>query len=231
VPHIRELLPQIERQLPELPLDRVRKLETYALAAWYAHACAWRVKTLSATKELAVEAKPLRNKLLKAADVFSDAGFIDPAKVAAIRGGQGRLDMAKDMVALAAILHAAWPRIGSNALVSPEELRQAADLGGQLVHAIAHGEREIREQRAVMADRCARAFTLLWRAYDTAQRAVVFLRWEQGDAGQIAPSLFDNRGGRRRSTKRAAEDRNARSELTADHPEERPRAGNDTTTA
>jgi len=47
-----------------------------------------------------------------------------------------------------------------------------------------------------MSDRCARAFTLLCRVYDLAQKAVVFLRWEHGDADAIAPSLFDNGGGR-----------------------------------
>ncbi|MBI5479925.1 MAG: hypothetical protein HY906_13755 [Deltaproteobacteria bacterium] len=45
-------------------------------------------------------------------------------------------------------------------------------------------------------DRRDRAFTLLVNAYDTFQRAVTYLRWNEGDAGTIAPSLFDYRSGR-----------------------------------
>jgi len=225
-PHIRELLPDIERQLPALPLERLRKLETYALAAWYAHACAWRIRKLSPTRELVIRAKPLRNKLLKAADVFSDAGFIDRTRVTTIRSGQGRLDMAKDMVALAHILQQAWPRIGPNALVTPEDLQQAGDLGQELINAIAHGERALHDQRWAMADRCARAFTLLWRAYDTAQRALVFLRWREGDAWEIAPSLFDQGGGRRKSSKRSTEGSAAGPGETRDIEQPSDRTGN-----
>jgi len=197
-PQIRELVPEMERHLPELPHERVLRLETYALAAWYAHACAWSIRKQSATKGLTAKARPLRDKLLAAADLFATAGFIDAAKIKEIRSGQGRLDRAKDMIALAALLEEAWPRIGSNTLITRGELRAATKLGGELLHAIAHGESALREQRAVLSDRCARAFTLLWRVYDIARRAVVFLRWEERDAETIAPSLCDNGGGRRR---------------------------------
>jgi hypothetical protein len=40
------------------------------------------------------------------------------------------------------------------------------------------------------------AFTLLVKAYDETRRAVSFLRWREGDADTIAPSLYAGRGGR-----------------------------------
>jgi hypothetical protein len=203
-PRIHQLIPEMERQLPELPFDRVRKLETYALAAWYAHASAWSVRTLSPTRELVARAKPLRHKLLRAAECFGTAGFVNEEEVAHIRRGQGRRDMAKDMVALAKILRDGWHRFGDNALVTREEVEKAGDLGHELMQAIGHGEYAARMKRSAMADQCARAFTLLWRAYDTARRAVIFLRWDHGDAQQIAPSLFIDAGSRRKRTKRAA---------------------------
>jgi hypothetical protein len=39
-----------------------------------------------------------------------------------------------------------------------------------------------------------RAFTLFLRTYGDAQRAVEYLRSEQGDAESIAPSLYTGRG-------------------------------------
>lgn len=197
-PLIRELVPQMAVHAPTLPLDRVLRLETYALAAWYAHACTWSVKRLSVTKELAARARPLRAKLLTAAQLFVQAGFLDANKVADIRAGQGRLDIAKDMIALAALLEAAWPQVGTSTIITRDDLTRASVAGSELLNAIAHGERELAEKRASMGEGCARAYTLLWTAYDVARRAVCFLRWEQGDAHVIAPSLSDNRGGKRK---------------------------------
>ena len=48
------------------------------------------------------------------------------------------------------------------------------------------------------ADTRIRAFTLLTLTYDQARRAVIYLRWEQGDVQRIAPSLYTGRGGRKR---------------------------------
>ena len=58
----------------------------------------------------------------------------------------------------------------------------------------------LREQGPAVVQDVARirdqAFTLMMRAYDEVRRAVTFLRWQQGDADTIAPSLYAGRGGR-----------------------------------
>jgi hypothetical protein len=77
----------------------------------------------------------------------------------------------------------------------------ASVLGNELLRALAHGERELELRRAAVKDDSVRAFTLLVRTYDDAQRAVGYLRWPHGDAHRIAPSLFDNGGGRPRPSK------------------------------
>ncbi len=46
------------------------------------------------------------------------------------------------------------------------------------------------EQRAYALDEQARAFTLLWRAYREAQRAVAMLLWDKGDYRDVLPSLM-----------------------------------------
>ena len=43
-----------------------------------------------------------------------------------------------------------------------------------------------------------RLFTLFVNAYDQARRAVGYLRWNEGDADQIAPSLYAGRSNGRR---------------------------------
>jgi len=46
---------------------------------------------------------------------------------------------------------------------------------------------------AETADMRARAFTLLTDAYDNARRAIIYLRWHEGDADIICPYLFAGR--------------------------------------
>ena len=48
------------------------------------------------------------------------------------------------------------------------------------------------------ADR-TRAFVLFVRCYDEIRRAVSFLRWNEGDADTLVPSLYAGRGGRGKS--------------------------------
>jgi len=45
------------------------------------------------------------------------------------------------------------------------------------------------------ADARNRVFTLLTRRYDQVRRAVVFLRWDEGDADRIVPSLYKKHRG------------------------------------
>ena len=91
-------------------------------------------------------------------------------------------------------------------------------LGEELVNALADGERAVRLKRTEVADRCVRTFTLLCRAYDTAQRAIAFLRWHEKDASLIAPSLFAREPGRRKRTSRQTSPQEAAAPQTASNP-------------
>ena len=48
-----------------------------------------------------------------------------------------------------------------------------------------------------VAERRSRAYTLFVRAYDQCRRAAAYLRWNEGDADEFAPSLFTSRGPRK----------------------------------
>ncbi|HEX4334524.1 MAG TPA: hypothetical protein VH062_01350 [Polyangiaceae bacterium] len=47
---------------------------------------------------------------------------------------------------------------------------------------------------AASSDLRTRAFTLFVNAYDQVRRAVSYLRWDDDDAGTVAPSLYVRRG-------------------------------------
>jgi hypothetical protein len=75
---------------------------------------------------------------------------------------------------------------------------RAAELAPELLVALGErGHGKTASSAAAAADRRARAFTLLVDAYDACRRAVTYLRWNEGDADLIAPSLFKLRGPRR----------------------------------
>ena len=54
------------------------------------------------------------------------------------------------------------------------------------------GEIDSRELRT-------RAFSLLVRAYSQAQRAITYLRWDHGDAQELAPSIYTGARTKRRA--------------------------------
>lgn len=59
------------------------------------------------------------------------------------------------------------------------------------------GEREQGASRVPAAELRLRALTDLVRRYDEIRRMVSYLRWNEGDADDIAPSLYARRPGRK----------------------------------
>ena len=80
------------------------------------------------------------------------------------------------------------PRVVS----SDEELEAADALAGQVLTGIASRTGTSTEV-ADAADIRRRAFTLLLDTYNDARRAVAYLRYKEGDADSIAPSLYAGR--------------------------------------
>ncbi|MGK3992261.1 hypothetical protein [Sorangium sp. So ce1024] len=200
VPHLQALRPRFVEELPKHPLSQLDKLQTYALAAWYAHLLALPASGgQDALKGLLAEAAPLREDLLVAAEALAHKGIVDAQRVAEIRRGQGHLDTANDLVALAALFGEAWDAVKNRTTVEWEDVERASRLGPELLVALG-----ARQQPGVpapkagdAAERRARAFTLLVNAYDACRRAASYLRWNEGDADAIAPSLFARGGGRK----------------------------------
>ena len=199
VPHLAKMR-DVAAKLPGFDITHMDLIGTYALAAWHAHLLALPEVTSRQLAALLEEAKPIRDHLLLAAELLAHKGYFDKRSVEAIRAGQGNLDAANDVVALSALFAAAWANIENRTTVTWEEVERAAVLGPQIL--IALGERSMHtgaEPGAMTAnERRQRAFTLFVRAYDECRRAATYLRWQEGDADELVPSLYSGRNAPRR---------------------------------
>ncbi|WP_437727172.1 hypothetical protein [Sorangium sp. So ce861] len=197
LPGLVALRPAVAEHLPTFELARLDRLETYALAAWYAHLL-WLSSgdAESAVKPLLAEAAPLRENLLGDAEALARRGLLDAEAVADVRAGQGHIDTANDLVALSALFSASWSEIAGKTAATEEEVKRAGEVGPQLLAALGIREHGKGPGPTEAADKRARAFALLVHAYDQVRRAVAYLRWDEEDADAIAPSLYKGRTGR-----------------------------------
>lgn len=197
VPHLKELRPQIVSSLPDHPLATFDKLETYALAAYHAHVLWLPPETAdNRVGALVEEATSLRENLLGDAEALARRKLLDADAVAAIRAGSGNIDKANDLVALSALFTSKWSEIQHKTATTHEEVLRAAELGPLLLAALGARDHGVSMEPAAAEDQRRRAFTLFMRAYSETRRAVLYLRWHEGDAELLAPSLYKGRGGR-----------------------------------
>jgi hypothetical protein len=100
----------------------------------------------------------------------------------------GFRNVGMELQLLALILKDHWQSVQGRCGTDLAELENALKLAQRLQRGA--GEREFNPAIvAEYADIRNRLFTLFIRAYDDARRAIAYLRWEEGDADEIAPSL------------------------------------------
>ncbi|MEJ7729867.1 MAG: hypothetical protein WKG00_11665 [Polyangiaceae bacterium] len=201
-PAISSLREKVIAEAAGFPIDQLDKLPDYAFAALYTHLLAMPASSSSSpVQPMLEEAVALREDLLVAADALVHVGIFDGPRVAEIRKGSGHVDIASDLVALAALFDDKWDAVANKTAATREAIDRAAALGAELITAL--GARFLPSGEALpvaaAATRRARAFTLFMNAYDACRRVVAFLRWNEGDADSIAPSPF-LKGARRRGT-------------------------------
>ena len=186
-------LRQLMQQLPVFDRAAVDKLETYAMALYETH-----VDYLSASRptqalpRLVEEATKVRNLLYADVQALIQREFIDAQEIREVRTGVGYKALAVDLTLLADAMRRKWEVTQNKTAVQLAELLRAQQLATGLLRVV--GERE--QAPAVVAAAAAkrsRAFTLFIRAYDEVRRAVTYLRWHEGDADLIAPSLYAGR--------------------------------------
>jgi hypothetical protein len=204
VPKVRSLRPALAATLPTFDLALLDKLEDHAFALAHAHAV-YRaaVKPVDEVPALAAETTAVRDALLSDATALARRGLLDEGRVGKLHSPNGYKNIAFDVLGLVSLFREAWSRIENKTAVEPHELERAERMAKRLLKAVG-----VRQEANVAVDAAAgvrhRAFTLFMRAYDEVRRAVQYLRWHEGDAERIAPSLYAGRGSGRRKHVRSA---------------------------
>ncbi len=199
LPNIDACLDEMRRATPELDFEGIGRLRDFTQALYYLHLMALSENAASLDlPALLAEATPLRALVLLAAETMVSFGHFPAERVAAIRSGSGHLDTAEDLGSLVQLFQEAGPELTAKTPVTEAMLNRAGELSFQIVAAV--GRRRVGTDGAAspgrFEDHKARAFRLMVRTYDEARRGLAFLRWREGDADALAPSIF---AGRRRS--------------------------------
>jgi hypothetical protein len=204
IPNLMRLRTEIAA-MPGFDLKNLDQLQDRALAALFAHSTAFAQASTSEVSALLEEAIPLREQLLDTCDLLVTFGLLNAKPVAEVRSGTGNLDIASDLIAASSLLKQRWAQVENKVPLTMAQLTHAMKLGSQLT--VKLGERMPENGEPMTTDsallRRARAYTLFVNTYDACQRAVYFLRWDEGDAASFAPSIFGKTG--RRKEKAAPE--------------------------
>jgi hypothetical protein len=186
IPKISELLPEMQR-LHDFDPSVVAGLQDRALAVLFAESTArpGRRSRPGLAKEFA-RARELRHFVLHHTMELVDGWkALEFDLAAGVTSGRSRSQIAKDLVALATVLRANWNAIEGKTPLTRGHLDEANELGHRLFRALS----PVRKPDP-NADVRARAFTLLSRSYEQVRRAVVYLRWNSGDADRFAPPMY-----------------------------------------
>jgi hypothetical protein len=203
---ILKLRDTIVRVLIGFDIARFDKLEDYAMAL--GHANTMHLIATQPPDELQAihdESAAMRETLYTDTMALVRRGFIKEASIKELKGLTGYKNIAVDLQILATLLKANWPTIEGKCGIQMSELDHALKLSTVMFGIVGFSDNGS-DAQAATADMRARAFTLFTRAYDDARRAVIFLRWHEGDADSIAPSLHP---GKSASKKKPADEPNA----------------------
>ncbi|MCA9601975.1 MAG: hypothetical protein R3A78_13360 [Polyangiales bacterium] len=182
--------------LPGFEPNAMDRLEEYALASAEANARYFTATVAPQADASLAEAMELRESFRLSAAALVRHGLMDDARLSGFRGLVGYRNVANDVVAYAVLFFEIWPNIEGKTPFSHADLLHAKDVGTRLLYAAG-----LREQGAVHAEAELRirnqAFTLLARKYSEVRRAVTYLRWHEGDANSVAPSIYTVRASRK----------------------------------
>ncbi|HEU4535294.1 MAG TPA: hypothetical protein VFS00_14295, partial [Polyangiaceae bacterium] len=199
-PYIEAKKDELQAVWPQYDPERAGRLREYALAALFAHLrVAGSAEGANRLRALLEEASPLRERMLRVAETHAYCGDLDAERVANIRRGTGHRDTALDLLQLAMLFREARAGLAGRTPITDDDIARAAELGSQIVDAL--GQRRLGSDGASAPaqeeEERAKAFWLFYETYEMCRRGMAHLRWVEGDADQIVPSLFSQIGLRR----------------------------------
>lgn len=193
LPQIAALVPALA-PLRDFDVERVRRLDEYAMALSHAHAAFLMAsQPVDSLQPLVDEGIALRALLTADATALALRGLVDGSRLRDLRGPNGYRNLALDLQILASIFRRNFSKVQGKCATTAEEVQSAVRIAAGILRGVG-----LREQGTVTiaaaAEMRMRAFTVLADVYDQARRAIVFLRWREGDADAIAPPLQGGRG-------------------------------------
>lgn len=196
-PHVLTLR-DLAAQLPGFEVRCIDNLEDYAKAVWFLGVTNLPTGSPTDVGKMVEEVLALRGKFMLWGEPLAACGKFSRASLDMIKEGGGFKDAAGDTVAFVAMYRSAWDEVRSMCGVTEEDLDRAAEVGPALFATLSRRDNEL-PTPTESGLRLRQAWTLLDRAYGQCQRAVSYLRWNDGDADTYAPSLRRNSGTRKPS--------------------------------
>lgn len=185
--------------LPGFDIGHLDQLEDLANALLFAQvtlvARANRVRQLPA---LATEGFALRALLLAYADLLVLKGRTPAEPVARLREGSGYRDLVEDLAALVRILREAPDAVSPTAPVTAGEIDRAAELVRAMTLELGADSDPDLPHHTLLLER-QKVGMLLARAQGQLRRAMAYLRFDEGDAASLVPSLYVPKGRGRRT--------------------------------
>ena len=195
------LAARIKTELPGVSLDALNKASEIALALTFAaRQVEPRTRPTGAPQRL-VTARQLRRAMLRGAQALAEVKLLDPVDVRKIEIGSGPLDVAQDLVDLAA-LFGAHPEVMSKTAITAQNIADAASLGDALLK-----ELKPRHTPALPpppANIRDRMFTLLLDAYEQVWRVGAYLLGPIGLNAKVPSVLASSHGPAKKSAAKPA---------------------------
>jgi hypothetical protein len=181
-------LPLIE-QLPFVDLGRLKKLPSYALAFGHAHALhAWTLEGPKETDGLAEALRQARRVLVAELELMEVRNVL-PKGTIKLQGTTSFHAMIEDVRAIGTAFMASWTKVGPQLGGSSDHVEAALGAADKLIAALAQSDQLQEKVRGTTRMRAA-AWTLTYEVHRELERVVAFLRFHEGDAERIVPSLF-----------------------------------------
>ncbi len=171
------------------------RLKSLAFALFYATT---RVREMSDAQQSALEdsvsaGTELREQFIAAARALVTKKLFDPKVLADLLAGHGYRDLAADLTAYATIWRKNAKRYRGLSIITDADVKAAAQLGTKILAAASTRAKSPAEYREAVEYK-TRAWTLFARDYNQLRKDVSYARWDDGDAAEFAPSLYEIAG-------------------------------------
>lgn len=183
---------EVRVEISESAALHIDRLKDSARACGHAYAQHLTQLRGTDTEQMVEELSQQRRVLLAEARSLVSQKRLSASVLAELVGGSGRKALCLDVLQLVAALRAVWASVESVTPVTVGELDHAEALANALATTLGENEHAM-SPVSPSADRRQRAYTYFVRTYEEVRRAITFVRWDEGDADQIVPSLSAGR--------------------------------------